>query len=125
MTVSALVHCTAPRWVGGKRLDYSLMRHHESGKGVSTCVIFPENEPVTLARIGNDLKDMLICSGDTAGFPNLPSCRSQLSVRIPSSENLIRNLLGTHLICGFGVTARELAYCADFLGLRTRLVKAV
>lgn len=113
-----LVHCSASMGTGVENFEYSLNSHHESGKGVSPVVKIPAQRSVTMCRIGNDLNDMLICRGLTAGNPKLPTCRTQSTIKIESSESLVNNLLGTHIIASFGDFRPELRCLAKLLNLR-------
>ncbi len=117
-----VVHCTAPCSACGKKLDYKLMRHHESGRGVSPEVVLPLNETVTFTRIGNGLKDIIIGTGTTMKAPKLPSCRTQIRLKIPSTGKLLDNLMGTHLIISYGSFVDELKDCADMLNLNKRQI---
>ena len=117
-----LVHCTAPCRIGQRQLEYRLMRHHESGRGVSPEVLLPLNEPVTITRIGNNVRDILTCPGETTHCPKLATCRTQMRIKIPSSEKLVESLMGTHLVCSFRDATPELTYYADLTGLSKRIV---
>lgn len=117
-----LVHCTAPCSDGKESFDYDLLRHHESGRGVSPAVALPGNRDVTLVRIGNNLTELLVCQGQTLYNPKLPSCRTQMKVEIESSRQLVDNLTGTHLVCAFGDWGEELESCAQILGFKYRSV---
>ena len=112
-----LVHCTAPRQLNEQIMKYNLLTHHESGKGVSPQVSIPLNKKVTLARIGNNLNNLYICQGLTTENPELPTCRTQIKIQIPSSKDLQNNLLGTHLVMCFGDIIEEMELCADLLNL--------
>lgn len=116
-----LVHCTAPTCACGSRLNFSLKRHHESGRGVAPEVALPTDKPVTLVRVGGGLERMNLISGHAASVgAHLPACHTQLKVVMSNmtSEDLLKQLLGTHLVLTYGDFSRELNVAADLLGLR-------
>ncbi len=115
-----LVHCTAPMKCGDTCLPYTMKPHHESGKGVSLQVTFPSEQTVTLARIGNNVRDLFFTNAMTEDGDHLPTCHSQLHMWVPSSKEIRENLMGTHLVCGFGDMEKELQYCASILSLNRR-----
>ncbi len=117
-----LVHCTAPRSTENESFDYQLLRHHESGRGVSPSVAIPPNRDVTLARIGNDLRELLVVNGKTGIDPKLPTCRTQVRIAILSSRKLLDNLTGTHLVMTFGNWSEDLELCAKLLKLKFNLI---
>jgi L-fucose isomerase-like protein len=112
-----LVHCTSARTDGERSLPCRLMAHHESGKGVSLDVSIPEDRQVTLVRIGNDLKDIMICGGRTKSVDHLQTCRTQARIEISSSSEFVAGMMGTHVICCAGDFRDEFKYCANMLGL--------
>ncbi|MCP4727413.1 MAG: hypothetical protein GY863_20415 [bacterium] len=117
-----LTHCTSARACCGSTLNFKLMPHHESNKSVSINVDIPEQKLATLIRIGNDLNDIFISKGATAGYPGLQSCRTQVRVEVPSTKRIIDNLMGTHLILCLNDRFKELEYCAEFLDMNKRII---
>ncbi len=113
-----LAHCTAPRCACGAPLPYRLLRHHESGRGIAPEVELPADREVTLARIGANLTELCIHSGLTEGVKKQPTCHTQIRVRIPSSRRFLETLNGTHVVMSYGDWSRELAFCAELLGLK-------
>lgn len=113
-----LAHCTAPRCACGEVLSYRLQRHHESGRGVAPEVKLPGDREVTLARIGANLTELCVHPGTTESVPKQPTCHTQIRVHIPSTEAFLDNLAGTHVVMTYGDWRRELAFCAEFLGLK-------
>lgn len=112
-----LVHCTAPRCACGKDLPYRLMRHHESGRGVSPEVELPANERVTLARIGDDVKRLAVHGGVSSRTGKLRACHTQLRVTLDDPAGFLDHLLGTHQVLTFGDHCAALAHAGRFLGL--------
>ena len=113
-----LVHCTSARKQGDVVFDYRLMPHHESGKGVSLDVQLPVGQEVTLARIGNDLSNILVCRGKTKPVAKLKTCRTQSRIVIPSSEKFVSAMTGTHVISSLGDFSGELEYFGRLKGLQ-------
>jgi hypothetical protein len=113
-----LAHCTAPRCACDVALDYKLMRHHESGRGVAPEVTLPGDEAVSLVRIGNDMRDLVVHHGTTEQRPKMHTCHTQVRVHLPSTDRVLETLMGTHLVMTYGDLRPELRYVADFAGLR-------
>ncbi len=113
-----MVHCTSPRKACGAELSYRLLRHHESGRGVSPEVRLPEEQTVTLARIGNNLTEMMIETGKTSRITKAPTCHTQIRVNLNNVQNILKNLMGTHLIMSYGDFSKDLELCSQFLSLK-------
>lgn len=113
-----LAHCTAPRRACGEKLPYRLMRHHESGRGISPEVRLPGGREVTLARIGANLTELCVHPGRTEGIAKQPTCHTQIRVHVPSSRRFLETLNGTHVVMSYGDLGAELSVCAELLGLR-------
>lgn len=112
-----LAHCTAPRCACGNNLNYRLLRHHESGRGVAPEVELPGNEQVTLVRIGDDLNALALHTGTTRQVPKMHTCHTQIRVHLPSTQKVIDSLLGTHLILSYGNWETALRFSAKLLEL--------
>lgn len=108
-----LSHCTAPRYE--KKYKYELLKHHESGIGVSPRVYMPISEIVTLSRIGNDFSKFHYFTGITQNYNFKNTCRTQALVQIDNFDEYIKNVLGCHLVLTFGNYSRELKYFAQML----------
>ncbi|HEY9248701.1 MAG TPA: hypothetical protein VIO38_06200, partial [Rariglobus sp.] len=113
-----LAHCTAPRCACGEKLPYRLMRHHESGRGISPEVRLPGGRAVTLARIGANLTELCVHPGRTESMAKQPTCHTQIRVHVPSSRRFLETLNGTHVVMSYGDLGMELSICAELLGLR-------
>ncbi len=117
-----LVHCTAPRCACGSMRPYRLLRHHESGKGVSPEVCLPDDaKEVTLVRIGNQLSEMVAHAGLSLPRPlekKLCACHTQLRVRVESSQKVVDSLLGTHFVVTYGNILKPLKYISQLTGLQ-------
>jgi L-fucose isomerase-like protein len=111
-----LAHCTAPRY--NNFYKYQLMRHHESGIGVSNKVFLPSNERVTLARLGNNLSSINIFSGITYDTDTIETCRTQLLVKLDDFNAYKEKVLGCHQVLVFGDYNAELQIVADMLKLK-------
>lgn len=108
-----LSHCTAPRY--NNQYKYELMKHHESGIGVSPRVYLPISKIITLSRIGSDFSKMNIFTGITQDFVYKNTCRTQALVKIDNFDYYIKNVLGCHLVITFGDYSKELEYFAKML----------
>ena len=108
-----LVHCTAPC----AQMLYKLLPHHETGCSVATEVDLPGDETMSLMRIGNKLRNMVCHVGTSSKISKLPSCHTQIRIKVKSSEDLLENLMGTHFIAVYGDQRNALAYCSAFTGI--------
>lgn len=113
-----LVHCTAPRQGCGGQFPYRLLRHHESGRGVSPEVTLPGGETATIARIGARMTALSFHVGSTERISRIPACHTQIRVHVASSKAVRDSLLGTHFVLTFGDQSEALSLCAKFLNLR-------
>lgn len=113
-----LVHCTAPRQGCGGEFPYRLLRHHESGRGVSPEVSLPDGKTATIARIGAGLTALACHVGSTECVSRLPACHTQIRLRLPSNKVILDSLLGTHFVLTFGDHSAALHLCAKFLKLK-------
>ncbi len=112
-----LVHCTAPRLIHGEQRPYLLRNHHESGIGVSPAVEMPVGLPVTLCRIGRNATAMSVHVGEAIGIPEEPTCRTQLTIKLPSIERYMATSLGNHQVLSYGDYGAALRSAADILHL--------
>jgi len=112
-----LVHCTAPRHIHGEQRPYVLRNHHESGIGVSPAVEMPIGIPVTLCRIGRNATAMSVHVGEAIGIPDEPTCRTQLTIKLPSIERYMATSLGNHQVLSYGDYGAALRHAADILHL--------
>ena len=112
-----LVHCTAPRSTRDSALDYRLLRHHESGRGVAPEVALPVDRDVTLARIGDDLNRLFVCQGTSRQVERAPTCHTQALVEVGDTRSIVHHLLGTHLVMSYGRWRGALLQAARFLDL--------
>ena len=110
-----LAHCTAPRYSNSYK--YKLMRHHESGIGVSNKIYMPSIERVTLTRLGNNLSSMNIFLGTTLETESIETCRTQVLVKLDDFESYKEKVLGCHQVLTFGNYTNELKIVADMLKL--------
>jgi len=111
-----LAHCSAPRY--GNKFPMHLMKHHESGIGVSPKIFMSACERVTLARLGNNLSSINIFSGVTVATDSIETCRTQILVKLDDLEAYKEKVLGCHQVLTFGDYSEELKICADMLNLK-------
>ncbi len=112
-----LAHCTAPRYKNKYR--YDLMKHHESGIGVSPKIIMPNLEKITLARLGNELSALNIFTGVTLDSHSVETCRTQVMVKLDEFSAYKEKVLGCHQVLTFGDYSQELYLISDMLGLQS------
>jgi hypothetical protein len=111
-----LVHCTAPTCACGSPLSYSLMHHHESGRGVSPEVALPGDRTASAVRLSINHKAIACHVGLTEHQDKLPACHTQIRLHVQSSQAVIDSLLGTHLVLRYGDFGTALSFASDFLG---------
>lgn len=110
-----LAHCTAPTCACGTALNYKLMRHHASGRGVSPEVVPPEGLVASATRIGVNTGEIVCHVGMTERQTKLPACHNQIRLHVKSSQLFLDTLLGTHLVLSFGNFAKKIEFAAQFL----------
>ncbi|WP_221033205.1 hypothetical protein [Actomonas aquatica] len=112
-----LAHCTAPTCACQEKLGYQLMRHHESGRGVSPEVVLPDALTASAVRLSVNAQALTCHVGLTQRQPKLPACHTQIRLHVESSQRVLDSLLGTHVVLAYGDYQPALRYAADFLGL--------
>ena len=118
-----LVHCTAPTCGCGLALQYSLMRHHESGRGVSPEVELPSGQVASAVRMSVNEKTIVCHVGTTEKRAKLPACNTQIRLHVESRDKVLETLLGTHLVLSYGDFGRRVDYASGFLGFESRLTQ--
>jgi hypothetical protein len=114
-----LAHCTAPRRMGGQKLDAArIMTHFESDYGAAPKVEMPVGQTVT--NIVPDFRAQrwtgLLATIDAA--PMLPICRSQIDIRYACSDDVLaRHMPGFHWMTGYGDSRREIGYSLGKVGI--------
>ncbi len=112
-----LVHCTAALKLNGAQQPFELRSHHESGIGVSPEVHLPIDKIITLCRLSVRESKMSAFTGKTVTMPPSPTCRTQCKIQLQEMPLFMKYFLGLHQTLVFGDYTRELAICADLLGL--------
>ncbi len=117
-----IVHCTAPRKLtGDAKTRFTVRSHHETGMSVAQRIEVPEQQRVTLFRIGNEFSEATLFSADFIDNPDEDTCRTQFRFRIDSSHKRITESLGCHHMVIFGDYVTELqAVLEGPLGIRIR-----
>jgi hypothetical protein len=110
-------HCVSgTRIYGIDRKDhtpYILRNHSESGLGVSTQVLWPVGQPVTLAQFFKP-DSLYLDTGTVVGNVNTPpagGCRTSVEIRMDDVEDC-RDVLGFHQVVFYGNHRRDVeAFC--------------
>lgn len=113
-----LVHCTAPTCACGQTLPFKLMRHHESGRGVSPEVRLPADVTACAARIHVNSGEAVCHQGLTRRIEKLSACHTQIELRVESSSAVLDHLSGTHLVLCYGEHLESFRLAAEALGLK-------
>ncbi len=114
-----LVHCTAPTCACGSQLSFRLMRHHESGRGVSPEVVLPGGVSASAVRLSVNAGEIVCHVGLTERKSKLPACHTQIRLHVESSQVVLETLLGTHFVLSYGDFEKPLSYASKFLGLKS------
>ena len=115
-------HCTS-----GTRLDgfdkppapYILRDHSESSLGVSTQVLWPIDQPVTLVRLTGP-NEMIIDTGTVVSNVDTPpagGCRTSVEIRMDDIEDC-RDVKGFHQVVVLGNHRRILEGFCELYGIR-------
>ena len=118
-----LAHCTAPTCGCGSTLSYRLMRHHESGRGVSPEVTLPDAKTASAVRVSINAREIACHVGLTENKDKLPACHTQTRLHVQSTKEALNSLLGTHLVISFGDYGKYLEYAAAMLGFGYTLTR--
>jgi L-fucose isomerase-like protein len=98
-----IVHCTAPRRLGGDQAaKFTVRSHHETGLSMAQRIELPPIGKATLFRIGNEFSEATLFTADFIDNPDEDTCRTQFRFRIDSSERRIEQSLGCHHMVLFG-----------------------
>lgn len=113
-----LAHCTAPTCACGTSLQYRLMRHHESGRGVSPEVQLPEGLTASACRLSVNTAKVVCHVGRTELTKKLPACHTQIKLHVESTKQILDTLLGTHLVLSYGNFANKVRFSANFIDFK-------
>ena len=103
-----LAHCTVPLNMARK---YDFQTHFESGLGIGIHGKLYHG-PVTIFKLGRDLKTHLLISGDLCENLQLPNyCRTQIRVKIEDEDlyQMINKSYGNHVIVCYGDHTSEIS----------------
>jgi L-fucose isomerase-like protein len=115
-------HCTAGTRLSGfdkRPAPYILRNHSESALGVSTQVLWPVNEPVTLLRFTN-ANELIIDTGKVVVNVDTPpagGCRTSVELRMDNIEDC-RDVLGFHQVVTLGNHRRALQGFCEMYGIK-------
>ena len=110
-----LAHCTAPTCACGSQLNFKLMRHHESGRGVSPEVELPGDQIASAVRISVNAQSIVCHVGPTERRNKLPACHTQIRLHVESSQKVLDSLPGTHLVLSYGDFGKRIEFASHFL----------
>jgi hypothetical protein len=115
-------HNTAPltmRWQRAGRVPYRLRPYglQASETGVQVVVAFEEAAPVTLLRLGRDLRRGVVVEGIVVDGGRSDLRRSQVSLRVGSAGRFLETIQGNHQAMAYGRWADVLVRLAPRLGI--------
>lgn len=115
-------HCTSGTRIAGfdkPAAPYVLRDHSESSLGVSTQILWPEGEPVTLVRFTNQ-NEMIIDTGKVVSNVQTPpagGCRTSVEIAMDDVEDC-RDVRGFHQVVTLGNHRRMLQGFCDLYGVK-------
>jgi hypothetical protein len=115
-------HCTCGTRLAGfdkPPVPYILRNHSESALGVSTQVLFPIGEPITLVRFTSP-NEIIVDTGKVVSNVNTPpagGCRTSLELAMDDIEDC-RDVLGFHQCVTLGNHKRTVEGFAQLYGMR-------
>jgi len=115
-------HCTSGSRLAGfdkPAAPYILRNHSESALGVSTQVLWPVGEPVTLVRF-NNANEMIIDTGKVVSNVDTPpagGCRTSVEIKMDDVEDC-RDVLGFHQVVTLGDHRRVLEGFCELYGIK-------
>jgi len=115
-------HCTSGTRLAGfdeAPAPFNLRSHSESDLGVSTQVLWPEEEPATLIRFSSP-HEMLIDTGQVVRNIDTPpagGCRTSVEIAMDDIEDC-RDVRGFHQVVTLGHHRRELEAFCQLYGMR-------
>jgi hypothetical protein len=117
-------HCAAPRRMDGKALEpVRIMTHFESDHGAASKVGFRKGQLLTIIKPDFEAKHWLAFTGQVVDTPLLPTCRSQVEVRLKAdTEDVVANLRGFHCMLAYGDHTKEVAYAAKKVGIQVQVL---
>jgi len=122
-----LSHCTSPTLhsFGKEEKDpFILYSHFERKKGVGVKVLKKENTTVTITGISHDkLDEMLIIVGKIVKNTRLPTCRTQIVVKVQDAKKILENYKGRHWIVVYGDHSEIISKTNEILGIKSIIIK--
>lgn len=114
-----LAHCTAPRKLDGKNAEpVRILTHFESDYGAAPKVEMKIGQKVTNIIPDFNARRWVGFTGEVAGNPFLPICRSQIDVGFKCrTDRMAEQMRGFHWMTGYGDWSRELAYALKKAGI--------
>lgn len=114
-----LAHCTAPRRMDGEHAEpVRLLTHFESDYGAAPKVEMQVGRKVTNLIPDFNARRWVGFTGEVAGNPFLPICRSQIDVGYQcGDERLAEEMRGFHWMTAYGDWSREVGYALRKAGV--------
>jgi len=111
-------HCTAPFLVHGENQAFTLRNHHETGIGVSPCVSYRPGLQMTLLRYSGISNALTVNTGESLPTELLPTCRTQLRIRLADYHRFISNVIGCHQVMTFQNIEKEARLLSELLHVK-------
>lgn len=117
--VILFAHCTAPRFMDGKRGEPAkLLTHFESDHGAAIKVEMRKGQIVTVVNPDFEASEWCGFVGEIVGTPFLPVCRSQIEVKVKANvDNVISSMRGFHCMIAYGDYRKEVGYALSKAGI--------
>jgi hypothetical protein len=110
--IITLAHCTAPRKMGGAKLEPArILTHFESDYGAAPKVEMSRGQVLTNILPDFASRRWAGLRGEIVEAPFLPICRSQIDIGFACDDlTLARRMPGFHWMTGYGDYLRETGY---------------
>ncbi len=124
--VILFAHCTAPRFMDGKRGEPAkLVTHFESDHGAAIKVEMRKGQIVTVVNPDFEAREWCGFVGEIVGTPFLPVCRSQVEIKVKADvKEVISAMRGFHCTIAYGDYRKEVGYALSKVGIGWRDLSA-
>ncbi len=125
--VILFAHCTAPRFMDGKRAEPAkLVTHFESDHGAAIKVEMRKGQIVTVVNPDFEAREWCGLVGEIVGTPFLPVCRSQVEVKTKANvREVISAMRGFHCTIAYGDYRKEVGYALSKVGIGWQDLSAI
>lgn len=113
-------HCTAPLHVHGKKQEFLLRNHHETGVGASPRVFYDLGMRMSMFRYSGVEHALTINMGTSVEGRYEPNCRTQMRIRPDDYNHYMDTVLGCHQVMTFEDIECEMRELCRLLQIEVR-----